>query len=588
MSPRGASAAGRSGATQGPRRTRRRLPLLLTQGPLFFLPLAVGGLTLIWADHEDARATADRLAWMAAALLGLLLALRLAFAALERRAWARSGLRSTGVTVAYTGLGWSVLVTSALLLALDLVTGLGSMAVVAVAGFALVDLAMVAAGAAAWRQACSAGKVAAEARIEPAVVSAGDAARLSWSLEATPPPGFFLRAELSPPPGLAGAGPGSLRIALDSRPSGWAPPKLPVLELPALRRGLHRPPPPRAELRDLFGLTRQPCPWPATGAFLEVLPAVPREAHLEIPPGATTRRDRLARAHRRPDQDLFRFREYTAGDDTRRIHWRHSLKHGRLILRQPESREVGRRLALVLDTYLPGELQDRLAPGDRRLLERQLDHLVAAWLAVARHLARERLRTELFVPAEEAGIPGTLKSALAEGDLLAARRLGAGAAWQGLTDLDTALPALEARGVSEVVVLSARLAPWPTLPTDEPFPQVALLPWEGDPKAGGSDVPPEAAEPSRFSRFFLLPHPVGSPANALSRRFRVWRERRREKPQKDAAGVPPADPAVLSRSRAEEATLRAPGLLYEIQVDGALEEALRVRLRPAAPGQEVA
>src|SRR5690606_18283182 len=93
--------------------------------------------------------------------------------------------------------------------------------------------------------------------------------------------------------------------------------------------------------------------------------------------------DVVVRPHRFPQEDFFRFREYARGDDTRRIHWKLSVRAGRLTLRVPEAREQSvRNVVLVLDSFLPGRGTGDDAVG----LADVLDALVETWVSLAAEL----------------------------------------------------------------------------------------------------------------------------------------------------------------------------------------------------------
>jgi hypothetical protein len=75
-------------------------------------------------------------------------------------------------------------------------------------------------------------------------------------------------------------------------------------------------------------------------------------------------------AVRMPTEGTFRIREYTPGDDTRRIHWVRSLQANQLVVRLPdEIPQAEPAVRLVLDNCLAGTeslsciAQDELLDG---------------------------------------------------------------------------------------------------------------------------------------------------------------------------------------------------------------------------------
>jgi len=203
---------------------------------------------------------------------------------------------------------------------------------------------------------------------------------------------------------------------------------------------------------DFFGLTRVAVVRPPAPAVLRVLPRQLPCRRLSRSPRRSQATGPLSRLDRQGDQDWFRFREYRRGDDTRRIHWQLSLRHGQLILRQPESREASSSLALVLDTYH--------SVGSLEPPRKHLDSLVEAWLAVAGALRTRGVRVELHAPFSVDGGEPSYRKIESGVDLARARSLGAELDWQSQVDLDLC-PALAFRGGA--IVVSGRLDPWPSL-----------------------------------------------------------------------------------------------------------------------------
>jgi hypothetical protein len=135
-------------------------------------------------------------------------------------------------------------------------------------------------------------------------------------------------------------------------------------------RGLYQLGPAEVYYQDMLGLTRISLASLAT-AELKVLPRF-RPLEIREPPRSRLQSpDVITRPHRFATEDHFRFREYAAGDDTRRIHWKLSVRSGHLTIRQPETREIStKNVLLVLDTFLPaGRMLDDVAEAERPLCE---------------------------------------------------------------------------------------------------------------------------------------------------------------------------------------------------------------------------
>ena len=115
-------------------------------------------------------------------------------------------------------------------------------------------------------------------------------------------------------------------------------------------------------------------------AEMKVLPRFKKLVVEAAPTSVVDSPDALTRLHRFATEDPFRFKDYASGDDTRRIHWRLSIRAGNLQVRVPESREThSKHILLILDTWMDPsrDLSDAIGRG------RILDDLVEAWLALA-------------------------------------------------------------------------------------------------------------------------------------------------------------------------------------------------------------
>ena len=283
-------------------------------------------------------------------------------------------------------------------------------------------------------------------------------------------------------------------------------------------RGLYRLGPATIAYQDVLGLTRVSVAAVAT-CDLKVLPRFRPLEIIEPPKSRQVSPDVVVRPHRFPNEDFFRFREYARGDDTRRIHWKLSVRTGRLQLRLPESREQSvRNVVLALDTFLPGD-----AGHDAVGLADVLDRLVETWVSLGAELV-SRGESVTMVAAVDDG-RGTLRIESLSGRAQRTRwqDLGARARWQDRVDLPALL---EHVGPStDGVVVSARFDAPPPLPHDG-----QRFTWIYH--------PPEAAlgppEPPFWRQFFggagsallgivRLPFPVGSDENTLPAQWRRWR-----------------------------------------------------------------
>jgi len=291
---------------------------------------------------------------------------------------------------------------------------------------------------------------------QPAVIQAGEAVEERFTLRQVPvPAGFNLLIEDRNPAVLqtesrytVGAGARSREIRL----SGG---------IRVTPRGLHHVGPARVYFQDLFGLTRTSVASLATGT-LKVLPPF-RALEIVAPPrsrqGAP---DVITQPHRYATEDYFRFKEYVPGDDTRRIHWRLSVRTGKLVVRQPETREITTQsVVLLLDSYLPqGQLlKDAIGMGEI------LDRLVETWISMAKELQDRGTQVSLVTVADDGS--GKLVAEVVDAGTGSRRRwqdLGARVRWQGVMDLPTL--AREVGENAHAVAVSSRF----TAPPPEPLP----------------------------------------------------------------------------------------------------------------------
>jgi uncharacterized protein (DUF58 family) len=311
--------------------------------------------------------------------------------------------------------------------------------------------------------------------ISPAVVLAGDDAEERFHLEQVPVPlGLSLIIEDINPPRLQS----STRHALGARFLGRDTGNCTVSgRVRCTPRGLHRLGPARISYRDALGLARFPV---ASWATTE-LKVLPRFKPLEVedaPTSVIRRPDVITRLHRFATEDPFRFKEYGPGDDTRRIHWRLSVRTGQLQVRVPESRETNsRHVLLLLDSWMDptSDLQDAVGMG------RILDDLVETWLALAAELVHRGDRVSLVAAVDDGAGRLVVESVDGREDRRRWQDLGSRAGWQGVADLPKLLESASDE-ITEAVAVSSRLRPAPMNLTGPHFtwiyhpPQLALGP----------------------------------------------------------------------------------------------------------------
>ncbi|MGD9571537.1 MAG: DUF58 domain-containing protein [Thermoleophilia bacterium] len=245
--------------------------------------------------------------------------------------------------------------------------GAGVAALVASRGFGTPALAVLGAGmlalpvlvtAAVW---AAASGMRVRRRLDPARCRAGEEVTVTTSLA-----GWAVRAgldrvlDVAVDPGIGEAAGGEGAAA---RGAGrWA--------FPAVR-GDHALPPPRATIRDPFGLARASREG-ASGEGLLVVPAAPAIGGAPAgarAPGRGARRRRAETGF----GELDRVRDYQPGDPLSRVHWAQTAKRGRLQTKELRATETAGRATLVL---LDGAGPDGEA----------LETAVTAAAAIARHL----------------------------------------------------------------------------------------------------------------------------------------------------------------------------------------------------------
>lgn len=345
----------------------------------------------------------------------------------------------------------------------------------------------------------------------PAVVLAGDPAEERFNFrKMLVPPGYFLLVEDPLPARLAtvsryavGAG------ASDELTVGGRLRRSP--------RGLYRLGPAEIYFQDIFGFTRIALASVAT-AELKVLPRF-RSLEIKEPPRSRVETpDVRTRPHRFPTEDHFRFREYAAGDDTRRIHWKLSVRSGRLNVRLPENKEFStKNVLLVLDSFLPAGRMMEDAVG----VEEVLDAAVETWISLARQLVEQGDKVSLLGAARNE--KGELNPELIrcqKGGHVRWQDLGARVCWQSRHELGDLL-AQAGKDMHAVVVSSRFQSPPPQPFEGQSLTWVYLPPHEALGEKDPGLLETLAGSPGKaLSWLFLLPGPAGADENSLAAQFR--------------------------------------------------------------------
>lgn len=538
---------------------------------LAFMPFIVGGVTGFFAEVSQVSETFGALARFASMLLLPVLVLQFMGVAVKvrrERAAARDGgdvstdalLESVHRHVrVLTDKGLGMFFGALLGVALALSFKFAELGIIAVLGLVTLYL-LVAAGVVLstfvvtrfeQRLATRRGTIGRE--FSPVLVEAGDSVEERFHFERVPvPAGFNLRVQQALP----------ARLATESRHVvGPAVSQQRVtLSLPLRRtpRGDYHIGPAEIAYSDLFGLTRVSVAQ-AAGARLKVLPRLLPVGLGDTPRASAPEEGVLHVLRKFPTDDHFRFRDYVPGDDSRRIHWKLSLKVGRLQVRLPETVPVTpRKVRLVLDNFLPAGIN----PGEESdlVLGDALDHLVELWLSLARALTERGEHVTLVLPTGDDERPFE-EVECRRGAQARWREVGARARWQTRTDFHQAASANE-RGLF-IVVVTARFSPLPTLPQ----PQGAWLTWVFLPMV--DELPGPVPGVDRFGGHkpldaFVQPFPAGAEENQLAASGRRAKARK----QLEAARVSAVRRAATD-SVAVEAEIRARGeIFYRVRRSG--------------------
>jgi uncharacterized protein (DUF58 family)/TM2 domain-containing membrane protein YozV len=584
--------------------------ILVHGGLIFVLPYLVVSAALTLFETSEVKDTLPAFAALSALVLMPLFLVHLAGTVRKARAQVAM-LRAAGALTPRTRLdavaraaslvtarGALVLVTGAAFLGLSLAykwADLGVIAVLSLSAFYTVTAASALLSSFIVKR-FSADLLARGAVVHrsfvPSIARVGEAVRDEVDLRGVPvPPGFFLTLEGKLPPRLAT----EVRHVVLPRPRDERL-TLGVL-LKRTPRGTYDAPALRVAFTDLLGLTSAPVASLAT-ARLRVLPAVRPAEVVSPPPSQTEEPDILSRPHRFPTDDLFRFREYVAGDDTRRIQWAMTLRAGRMIVKTPDSRETAaRRVVVALDTWVPADWLDHTA-----VLDDALDALVEAWLAVAQRLVSQGEKVTLLLVnrAED----GALRPELVPsggGNHAHALDAGARAEWQAQIPIEDVLdygvrhggvglpaaPGEEAAFDNAIVVTMRLCAPqlprvarettWVHLDPEEalgPPPRTVMLTWLDFDDTGRAVTAREV-----LRRLVFLPHPVGGEENGWGARVKHLERRLEDRAHRLAL----RERAATAGRNALQGLLGLPDAVYRLEVVAGQHRLVGVKGSSRAP-----
>ena len=503
---------------------------------LFVLPWLTGALVGMVFDVREVSETKGRFATIFSIVIVPLLVLQLAAIAVkvgrEIRLRRADGARGFGVLVdaidrhvrVLTGRGMGMAAVSLVMVGMALSLKWGQFGVLAVAGLGIMYIASTAAtitsafAVRAFDDRVRRGRGAIDREMSPTVVDAGDAVEERFVLARVPvPAGFRLHIEEQLPSRLGG----DTRFALDRSVSRAE--VTVTAPLPRTPRGLYRLGPAEIWYEDVLGLTRVFVASRAC-ASLRALPRL-RNVVFDKSPRSMTKADGpLSMLSRRATEEHFRTRQYVAGDDLRRVHWKQSINTGQLIVRVPESVPFApSRVRLVLDTYLPPGWRVSAHAGGRRLrdgeravarapevLDDVLDLLVEGWIGLANTLLKRGEAVSLVTAVRDGDRTTVREIECKRGEERKWRAVGSDVVWQhdfpceALFAKVPAMPATRGKPASSVIV-SAGL--W--LGGTRPAAGTSYV------VADGSSVVPNLPvdEWSKVKRLLFFDYPVGADDN---------------------------------------------------------------------------
>lgn len=506
---------------------------------VFLLPFAIALPTAMWFEASEVGDTSGPMTLFAVALLGPVFVIQILGLLLKSRKelgyWRSQGQLGPArfLDVLHRHLrvvtvrGWTLLLTGLLMTVVALAAKWAEFGLLAVLSLLLFY------GVVGWtifvstflvsklERGLVSEKGSIERRMSPAVVLAGEPAEEVVTFRRVPVPwGYYLLVD----------DPNPARLTTPSRYAVGASANASELEMRTRLRSTPRghwflgPAP--IWYQDVLGITQVSVVSYAS-AELKVLPPVPPVRIVEPPRTRVDTPDIVTKPHRYATDDHFRFRDYTAGDDTRRIHWRLSMRAGQLHVRLPETKETStNQVLLVLDSWLPpGQLLDASHGGDEIL-----DALVLAFLGIAKELTERGDKVTLVAAATGAAREEVLLERMPcnRNPMARWQDLGARVGWQGRYDIPAMLGGLDGQkgAPKEVhaVVVTARFTAAP--PGMAPGQSITWLFMDPADVLGKADPHWVAGVVGRgplgvLSWLTRLPYPVGSEENGTLHRLRA-------------------------------------------------------------------
>lgn len=428
---------------------------------LFVLPWGVGAATGLFFDVGEVEETGSKFAQVYALFVVPALALTLVGILVkvgrelrQLRTAGTTGLPALAIAAdrhvrVLTGRGVGLALASMVMVGIALSAKWAQFGVLAVVGLGLVYLLSTIATTVSaffvrgFDERVQRARGSIEREMSPTVVDAGDPVEERFFLSKVPvPPAFRLLVDERLPARLGGDTRFAVDRSVSRREATVSAP------LPRTPRGVYHVGPASIWYEDVLGLTRVHVASHAR-ATLRALPRL-RPVLMHRRPSALARGEgSLSFLARLPTEDLFRTREYVAGDDLRRVHWRQSVNTGKLVVRVAESLPyTPTRVLLVLDTFLPPGLR----AGEDALAE-VLDLLVEGWVGLAHALARrgEKVRLATAVRGDDGHV--TVRALDGRrGEERRWRAAGSEAAWQHEVGVDQVIAAGHEAGARAVVV----------------------------------------------------------------------------------------------------------------------------------------
>jgi len=505
---------------------------------LFVLPWLTGALVGMVFDVQEVAETSGRFATFFSMIVVPLLVLQLAAIAVkigrDVRARRAEGARGLAVLVdavdrhvrVLTGRGMGMAAASLAMVGLALSAKWGQFGVLAVAGLGIMYIASTGAtiisafAVRAFDDRVRRGRGAIDREMSPTVVDAGDAVEERFVLARVPvPPGFRLHIEEELPTRLGG----DTRFALDRSVSRAE--VTVAAPLPRTPRGVYRLGPAHIWYEDVLGLTRVHVAAHAK-ASLRALPRLRPVVFERRPKSMTKSEGPLSILSRIATEEHFRTRPYVQGDDLRRVHWKHSINTGQLIVRVAESVPFApSKVRLVLDTYLPPGWRMAANTGGRAVKEGEraiarapevlddvLDLLVEGWIGLAHTLLRRGESVSLVAAVRDGDATIVREIECKRGEERKWRAIGSDAAWQNDVSVDAlfahipAMPSSPGKPASSVIV-SAGL--W--LGGQRPAAGTSYVVADGSTVV--LDTPKDALGP--IKRLLFYDYPVGAEDNRI-------------------------------------------------------------------------